>query len=156
MEKRYTILAFLSRVFMIFGITTVLLNILCLIFGDDAFGYSTIFSLGAAGVSVKTSFQYLLALTIVMLLRMVFMTDMLIKNMSITARIVSVFIGVLVVTVVFVFTFGWFPANDPLAWFMFIVCFAISCFVSVIISTVAERQENRRLDEALKRIKENY
>ena len=64
------------------------------------------------------------------------------------------FVSVFAVIIAFVFAFGWFPADDPLAWVMFVVCFAVSCAVSVIISTAAERQENRKLDEALKRIKE--
>ena len=42
----------------------------------------------------------------------------------------------------------------PLAWVIFIVCFIISCTVSTFISVLAEKQENRRLEEALKRYKE--
>ena len=154
MDKRFTVFEFLAQVFMIYGITTGLLNIFCMLFGNEAVGYSTIFSLATTGVSVATSLQFLLAVTIVIILRVVFMTDMLIKNMPLGARIAAMFVSVFAVIIAFVFLFGWFPATDPLAWIMFIVCFAVSCAVSVIISTIAERQENRKLDEALKRIKE--
>ena len=154
MDKRFTVFGFLGQVFMIYGITTGLLNIFCMIFGSEAKGYSGIFSLADTGVSVATSLQFLLAVTIVMILRAVFMTDMLIKNMPLGARIAAMFVSVFAVIVTFVFVFGWFPADDLLAWVMFIVCFAVSCAVSVTISTAAERQENRRLDEALKRVKE--
>lgn len=154
MDKRSTIFGFLSQVFMIYGITTGLLNIFCMIFGNDAVGYSNIFSLAGAGVSVATSLQFLLAVTIVIVLRVVFMTDILIKDMKLPVRIASMFISVFAVVVAFVFVFGWFPADDPLAWVMFIVCFAVSCAASVTVSTIAERQENRRLEDALKRVKE--
>ena len=154
MDKRFTVFGFLAQVFMIYGITTGLLNIFCMIFGNEAEGYSTIFSLATEGVSVATSLQFLLAVTIVIILRVVLMTDMLIKNMPLGSRIAAMFMSVFAVIIAFVFLFGWFPATDPLAWIMFIVCFAVSCAVSVIISTIAERQENRKLDEALKRIKE--
>lgn len=154
MDKRFTVFGFLAQVFMIYGITTGLLNIFCMLFGNEAAVYSTIFSLANTGVSVATSLQFLLAVTIVIILRVVFMTDMLIKSMPLGARIAAMFVSVFAVIVTFVFVFGWFPATDPLAWIMFIVCFAVSCAVSVIISTAAERQENRRLDEALKRVKE--
>ena len=154
MDKKFTIFGFLAQVFMIYGITTGLLNLFCLLFGSEAEGYSTIFSLAGAGVGVATSLQFLIAVTIVIMLRVVFMTDILIKNMSLGARIAAMFVSVFAVIIAFVFLFGWFPADDPLAWIMFIVCFAVSCTVSVIISTAAERQENRRLDEALKRVKE--
>ena len=139
---------------MIYGITTCLLNIFCIMFGNEAVGYSTIFSLAGAGVSIATSMQFLLAVTIVIILRAVFMTDLLIKNMPLPARIAAMFASVFAVIVAFVFLFDWFPANKPLAWVMFIICFAVSSTVSVIISTAAEYQENRRLENALKRVKE--
>ena len=154
MDKKFTVFGFLAQVFMIYGITTGLLNIFCMLFGRVAEGYSTLFSLAGAGVSVATSLQFLLAVTLVMLLRIVFMSDMIIKKMPLGARISAMFASVFAVTIGCVFIFGWFPVNDLLAWVMFVVCFAVSCGVSVIISTAAERQENRKLDEALKRVKE--
>jgi len=154
MDKRFTIFGFLAQVFMIYGITTGLLNIFCILFGNTAKDYSTIFSLAGAGVSIATSLQFLLAVTLVTILRAVFMTDMLIKNMPVPARITAMFVSVFAAIIGFVLLFGWFPANDPIAWIMFIVCFAVSCAASVTISTIAERQENRRLEEALRRVKE--
>ena len=154
MDKRFSIFEFLGQVFMIYGITTGLLNIFCLVFGAAAEGYSTIFSLGTSGVSIATSLQFLLAVTVTIALRVVFMTDMLIKDMAIPARIAAMIAGVFAVIIGFVIVFGWFPANDPIAWGMFIVCFSVSCAVSVMVSTAAERQENKRLEEALKRVKE--
>ncbi|MBP3858091.1 MAG: hypothetical protein IK990_21005, partial [Ruminiclostridium sp.] len=61
MDKRFTVFEFLAQVFMIYGITTGLLNIFCMLFGNEAVGYSTIFSLATTGVSVATSLQFLLA-----------------------------------------------------------------------------------------------
>lgn len=154
MDKRYTFFGFLSQIFMIYGITTGLLNIFCLIFGENAIGYSTIFSLANSGIGVGTSFQFLLAMTITVTLRMIFMTDILIKKMPLLARIISMFVGTIAVIVAFIFIFDWFPANEIMPWIMFAICFVISCTASVLISTAAERLENRRLEEALKRSKE--
>ncbi|MCM1055433.1 MAG: DUF3021 family protein [Bacteroides sp.] len=154
MEKSFSIFKFLSQVFMIYGITVGLLNIFCLLFGDSAQSVSTIFSLGKEGVSAATSFQFLLAIFVIIGLRAVFMTDILIKKMPLAARIIVMFAGVLAVIIAFVFLFGWFPADVPLAWIMFTVSFVISCAVSTLISVLAEKQENRRLEEALKRYKE--
>lgn len=154
MDKRFTIFGFLGQVFMIYGITTGLLNIFCMLFGNIAADYSSMFSLAGSGISVATSLQFLAAVTIVIVLRSIFMTDLLIKNMPLAARITTMFASVFAVILIFVFIFGWFPANDPIAWIMFVVCFIVSCAVSVAISTAAERQENKKLDEALKKIKE--
>ena len=154
MDKNFSLLKYLSQVFMIYGITTGLLNIFCILFGTSAYGLSTIFSLGNAGVGVATSFQFLLAVAVVVGLRLIFTTDILIKKMPIAARIIAMFAGAFATILVFIFAFDWFPADMPIAWIMFIVCFVISCGASTAISVLAEKQENRRLEEALKRYKE--
>lgn len=154
MDKKFSVLKFLSQVFMIYGITTGLLNIFCILFGTSARGLSTIFSLGNTGVSIATSFQFLLAVFLIVGLKFIFMTDILIKKIPLAARIIIMFAGAFATIVVFIFAFGWFPADMPIAWIMFIICFVLSCAVSTIISVLAEKQENRRLEEALKRYKE--
>ena len=154
MDQNFSVFKFLSQIFTIYGITTVLLNIFCVMFGESAYKFSTIFSLRSAGIGVATSFQFLLALFIITALRFIFMTDVLIKKMPLVARIIALFSGAFATIIAFIFIFNWFPSDMPIAWIMFIVCFMISCTVSTIISVIAERQENRKLDEALKRYKE--
>ncbi len=154
MEKKPTIFSFLAQIFMIYGITNGLLNIFCLLFGEEASGFSAIFSLGSAGVSVAVSFQFLLVITIIVTLRFIFMTDCIIKNMPLGLRTVLMFAGALTATLAFIFCFGWFPADEPKAWIMFVVCFAISAAVSTFISVLNEKQENKKLEEALQKFKE--
>ena len=76
MDKNFSVLKFLSQVFMIYGITTGLLNIFCILFGTSAYGFSTIFSLGNTGVSIATSFQFLLAVFLIVGLKFIFMTEL--------------------------------------------------------------------------------
>ncbi len=154
MDKNFSVLKFLSQVFMIYGITTGLLNIFCILFGRSAYDFSTIFSLGNTGVGIATSFQFLLAVFLIVGLKFIFMTDILIKKIPLAARIIIMFTGAFATILVFIFALGWVPANMPIAWIMFIICFVLSCAVSTVISVLAEKQENRRLEEALKRYKE--
>lgn len=154
MDKKFSVLKYLSQVFMIYGITIGLLNVFCVLFGTSAHDLSTIFSLGRAGIGVATSFQFLLAVSIIVGLRSIFFTDILIKKMAIAARIIAMFASAFAVMIAFIFLFDWFPADAPLAWIMFVVCFVISCAASTLISVLAEKQENRRLEDALKRYKE--
>ena len=153
MENRPTILKFLQRVFVIYGITTLILNIFTLIFGDAAKEMSTIFSFGNGALGVKTAMQFLLAVVILVLIETLFTTDILIKKMKITMRICLVFVSIFAVISLFVAVFGWFPTDLALPWIMFIICFAISSAVSTIITAYSEKQENKKLDEALKRFK---
>ncbi|MDE5741542.1 MAG: hypothetical protein K2H90_03750 [Oscillospiraceae bacterium] len=154
MDKKFSVLKFLSQVFIIYGVTTLLLNILCALFGTAAYGLSTIFSFGNAGVGIETSMQFLFAVLIICALKYIFMTDILIKKMPLAARIITMFASTFGVILIFIFMFGWFPADMPIAWIMFIICFIICCTVSTLLSVLAEKQENRRLEEALKRYKE--
>ena len=154
MEKNVSVLKILEEICTIFGVTTILLDVFCLLFGTSAYGFSSIFSLGERGVSIQTSLQFLLAVTIIILWKTLFMTDMVIRHMSTPVRITLLFAGAFATILVFVFLFDWFPADMPLAWVMFFLCFVISCSVSTLVSTLAERQENRRLETALKHYKE--
>ena len=154
MDKKFSVLKFLSQVFIIYGVTTLLLNILCALFGTAAYGLSTIFSFGNAGVGIETSMQFLFAVLIICALKYIFMTDILIKKMPLAARIITMFASTFGVILIFIFMFGWFPADMPIAWIMFIICFIICCTASTLLSVLAEKQENRSLEEALKRYKE--
>ena len=154
MDKKPTIFDYLSQVFMIFGITILLLNIFCLIFGEAAKDISAIFALGSEGLSVKTMLQFLLAIAIAITLRLIFMTDLIIKRMPLSARVIVLFAASLLNIMVFIIVCGWIPVNNLLGWVMFIVSFAISCTASALISILAERTENKRLEEALNKLKE--
>lgn len=154
MDKKTTIFDYLSQVFMIFGITILLLNIFCLIFGETAREFSAIFAMGSAGLSIETMLQFLLAIAITITLRFIFMTDMIIKKMPLTARIIVLFAAAFLNIVAFVIVCGWFPINDLLAWIMFLISFAVSCTASTLVSILWERTENKRLEEALNKLKE--
>ncbi len=152
MEKP-TIIKYLSKVFMIYGITVVILNIFTLIFGNDAKEMSTIFSFGGDALGVKTLMQFLLAAFILVSIETVFMTDTVIKKMKTPMRICLVFVSIFAVVSLFVAIFGWFPTNMAVPWIMFIICFGVCSAVSTFISAISERQENKKLEEALKRYK---
>ena len=154
MDKKPTVLDYLSQVFMIFGITILALNIFCLIFGESAKEFSTIFALGSEGMSVATMLQFLLAIAITITLRAVFMTDLIIKKMPLSARIIVLFAAAFLNIVVFVIVCGWFPVNNLLAWIMFIISFTVSCTLSTLVSILWEKAENKRLAEALDKLKE--
>jgi hypothetical protein len=154
MDKKNGLLDYLSQVFMNFGITVVILNVFCMIFGEEAQTMSTLFQLGKDGLAVATMMQFLLAILLINGLRVVLMTDLLIKKMPLALRIVAMFASVFGITTAGVIVFGWFPVTDALAWVMFVGCFIISCAISTGISVIAEKQENKKFEDALKRFKE--
>ena len=154
MDNKPTILDYLTQVFMIFGIAVFTLNIFCLLFGDSAREISAIFTLGSAGLTVTTMLQFLLAIGITILFRFIFMTDIIIKKMPLAARIITMFAAAFLNIMAFVILCGWFPVDNLMAWIMFLISFAISCAVSTAVSLFKEKTENRKLAEALNKLKE--
>lgn len=153
MEERKTIFDYLGEVFMMFGITMMILIILALCFGEKAQTYSTLYTFGNKGLGLATMLQFFVALIIITGLKHLFFTDILIKNMSMAARTVSMLACVLAVIISFAICFDWFPVDMWEPWVMFFLCFGICFGVSVGITVLKERSENRKLEEALERIK---
>lgn len=61
---------------------------------------------------------------------------------------------VLLATAVFVVLFGWFPINMWQSWMMFFLSFGICFFISTLLTAWKERVENRKMEEALKKLKQ--
>ena len=65
MDKKNGLLDYLAQVFMNFGITVVILNVFCMIFGEEAQTMSTLFQLGGDGLAVATMMQFLLIILLI-------------------------------------------------------------------------------------------
>lgn len=154
MEERKTIFDYLAQVLTIFGFTMIILNLFCYLFGESAKEYSTMFALGREGISTDTMMQYLMASAITVLFRFLFFTDMLIKNWRIVTRTICMIISEILMIVVFVLAFGWFPANMWQPWVLFLICFGLCFTASVTVTILKERAENRKMETALKKLKE--
>lgn len=154
METKKTIFDYIGQVFLIFGITILVLNVFCILFGDSAKNFSTMFALGSAGLRVQTMLQFFGVAVCIVFLRFLFFTDVIIKKMPIVVRAVSMVTAVVLVIAVFIWAFGWFPVHIWRAWVMFFFCFGVSFAISMVVTTWKERMENRKMEEALARIKQ--
>lgn len=154
MRKNNTIFDFVGQIFIIFGFTVICLNIFCLLCGEDAKEFSTIFELGRKGISSATLFQFLLEAVFIVILREIFFTDKWIKKASIGVRTVGMFSSVIITIILLVCLFGWFPIDMWQPWVCFILSFATCAGVSTIVSVLKEKSENKKMEEALQRLKE--
>lgn len=152
MEERKKLLDYLAQAMLVFGITILIVAILCILVGDNAKGYSTIFAAGSTGIPINTVLQYLLSSICITALRFLFFTDAIIKNMSVAARTIVMFISVIVLIGIFAHIFGWFPIDDPLCWISFFICFGICFIISSVISISKEKSDNKQLAEGLKNL----
>ncbi|MCM1038834.1 MAG: hypothetical protein NC434_05870 [Ruminococcus sp.] len=153
MEDRKTVFHYIGNVFMIFGITVFILNVFCIVVGEECQGYSTMFSLGGEGLSCLTMFEFLLVAVCTVALRFLFFTDTIIKNMTLIARTVGMVAAEVLVVSVFIFLCGWFPVDEWKPWGMFFLSFAVCFVISAACAALNERMENRKMQEALERVK---
>ena len=155
MEEKKTIFDYLAQVLLIFGFAMLMLNIFCLIFGDSAKGFSAMFELGSKGVPVNVAFQFLCVSILTVGARFVFFTDIFIKEMPVLLRTVCMLTIIVMLIVVFAAMFHWFPVGMWEPWAMFFLCFGISFLGSYAVTRIKEKAENKRMEEALKRLKQN-
>lgn len=153
MEERKTIFAYIGQIFGTFGMSVVILNVFCWLFGEEAKEFSTMFALGEKGLTSATMMQYLLVSALIVGERYLFFTDVLIKRLSVPLRTAGMAAAVVFCIAVCVAVFGWFPVDLWQAWAMFFLCFG-GCFcLGIAISGARERAENRKMEAALERLK---
>ena len=154
MEEKKTIFDYLVQVMAIFGFTMLVLNIFCLAFGRSASAISAIFALGEKGIPADVAFQFLCVSVLMTGARFVFFTDQLIKKMPVWLRTVGMLTFAVVVIAVFTCLFHWFPVDQWRPWLMFFLCFGICFIASSLFVALREKAENKRMEEALRRLQE--
>ncbi|MDE5909730.1 MAG: hypothetical protein K2H52_13460 [Lachnospiraceae bacterium] len=156
MEERKTIIEYIEQVMKIFGFSIIMLNIFCILFGESARDFSSMFAMGNEGLRVVTMLQFLTLAVWIVFCRFLFFTDIMIKNMRIVWRACCMLGAILIVMVICITAFQWFPKDYWLPWVMFFISFLISFVVSLAVTAFKEKSENKRMEEALeKMIKRN-
>lgn len=153
MERKKNFWDYSTQILAIFGITMIVMNIFCIIVGSEAEEISSLFALGNKGISTATAFQFLGMSILIVFSRILFFTDILIKKMCIAARTVGMLACVIVLIAIFVAVFHWFPVHEWICWLMFSICFMISFILSLTITILKEKTENRQMEKALEEIK---
>lgn len=154
MEERKHLLDYLAQIFQIFGITILVITVICHFIGDKAKDYSTMFRLGSRGIPIYTILQFFLSSVCITGIRFLFFSDTIFKKMSIAKRTMAMVLSVIVLTGGFAYLFGWFPVNEAVCWISFFICFGICFVISAVVSYLKETMDNKQLEKALKRLKE--
>ena len=155
MGEKKNFLTYVEQVFMILGVSLLVITGICAILGEESQGYSTMFALGSEGIPINTVMEYLLSSVCITALRFVFFTDALIKRWTTAGRTIAMVAAVIILVGVFAYAFGWFPVDDPKCWMAFLVSFGICFVLSAVLSVKKERLENQQLERALQQMKES-
>lgn len=153
MDKKKLFLQYIEEVFMIFGIMIMIMNVLCFIFGESAKGISQLFIFGNKGLSTSIMLQFFCIALISVILDYIFLTDKLIKNMSLLLRIICMMSFFLMIIISFIILFEWFPINMWEPWLLFGISFGISFLIGCVVNVRKERLENEKMARALEELK---
>lgn len=96
----------------------------------------------------------LLTSVLIVTFKLLFFTDCVIKKASIGMRTIGMFLSIILMMVLCIFLFDWFPVNQWQPWIMFFLCFGVSAAVSTFVSVIYEKMENQKMDEALQKLKQ--
>lgn len=149
MIKKNTIFDFMINAMVVFAISIISICLFTFLFGKEAEEVSSLFALGEKGIPLSTVVQFLVLAFMITAMQWIFFTDKIIKTLSLTLRIISMFVMIIIMIAVFAAVFQWFPVNMIKPWIMFFICFAIYATVSVILSGLKEKKENEKMQEAL-------
>lgn len=153
MEEKKTLFDYMGQIFITFGFSILTLNVFCVLVGEEAQEVSTIYSMGKEGLSVSTMMQFFGVAVCITGLRALFFTDKVIKRMSVVARSACMLTSIVAMVVLCAVVFGWFPVTMWQSWAGFFITFGL-CFVgSVCLMTIKEKTENRKMEEALQKLK---
>lgn len=153
MKKQETIFDFFGKVFLLFGVTVLLLLVISQVLGNDVKDDTVMFSLGNEGLPTATLLQFLSIAFIISTLNVVFTSEKIIKSGSNGLRIIGLLGSIIIVMSLYIYFFQWFPLNNVESWLMFFGMFAISFGGSVGIVFTKEKLENKQMEEGLNRIK---
>lgn len=140
---------FVSQVLILFSIDVLCLMAIGSIFGDDAKNVSTLFQFGSHGLAVSTLMQFLFCAVIIIVLKEIFSSDRIFKNMMSLWRTIFMLFSVLIVIIGFIIVFDWFKLNNYYAWIGFAICFGGGFIISTLVMIIKTRWESKKYDKLL-------
>ena len=154
MEREKTIFDFLEKVLVTFGASIFALSILCMLVGESAKEVSPIYALGSEGLSIHILIQIFAMSILIVGWKFLFLTDKIIKNMSETIRMIAMFAAIALTIIVFIIAFDWFPVMTWKAWVCFFISFGVCSGISTATVMLKNKMENKKMQDALQKIKQ--
>lgn len=146
---RCIVLAFAAQVFVVM--------LILFVFPVDVQGkqseISSIFQEPGA-ISRCTLLEFFVVAVCTSVIRFVFMSEVLIKSLKLSGRIICMF-GIELLMVAFaVWQFKWFHTSNVNAWMGFLVSFSICFVLSVLLTIKSEKKANSDMNNALHKVQE--
>ncbi len=155
-EKGNIVFRLLNQVLITFSIDILILMLLATLVGDEARSMSTIYQLGSKGLASATLVQFLISSVTIVFLRNVFLSEKLFKKLSTLQRTIFMVLCMLLIHIVYIILFGWFPLDNRFAWISFLVLFTGGFTMGLLIMLLKIKLDNRQYDKLLSQYKEMH
>lgn len=152
-ENNIKSIGFFTQMLVIFGVTTLMILGMGLLFGEEGKTYSTLFELGGQGISYKVLLQFFLSSIILSAIVKIFHYEKWLTNISFFIRTIIMLICIIAIMIVFIIVFDWFPASSWQGWIGFIISFGVCFGVATASMIVKKKKEDKRYEELLEEYK---
>lgn len=149
MDNKTTVTMFVSRTLFSFSLTILFVVVVGSFLGDGAKAASTLFALGAQGITYTAVWQALALSLYATTVRTIFMSELVFKKMMLLWRTIWMFVLILAGIGLLSVAFGWIPGNEPLGWIMYVACFGTFSGVSALVMVLKTRYEDARVNRKL-------
>ena len=136
-----------------FGLTTAFSVIVIRLVGEELKGETGMTMLGSEGIPIAFLLQFLIADMIVMALRKLFLSDLCIKNMKPSPRVMLFLVTALITMTGFILVFRWFP---PTGLFVFLPGSVCAIILNAVRMFRRENTKNKELADALEQYKSTH
>lgn len=147
--KKQQIIPSIAEIFTLSILFISVFNIVLREQSEELSQMSELFALCGEGISFKTLGEFLLMAIVIGLVKYVWFSDQLFKNMLMSLRITFMLISVFVLAGSASVIFNWFPSNMWQAWAGFVASFLISTVLSFSVMMIESRMESRKYKKAL-------
>lgn len=147
---------FVAQTLILFAVNILMLMLLAHFVGDGARTISPLYRMGSGGLATATMLQFLLSSAVIIALKNFIYSERYFKKLMTLWRTVIMLFGVLVISILFILIFHWFPLDAGFAWAGFFICFGGSFIAASLFMIVKTKLESRRYDELLSDYKDQH
>lgn len=145
---------FAAQVMIIFAVEILVIAIAGALWGEESMDFSNLYQLGGKGIANTTILQLFMCSIVLNLVQSISMSAKIFQNVMMLWRTgIMVVLSVLVI-LIFVICFGWFPLDFWPAWVGFFISFGLCFLGSTILMVIKTKLEQKKYDRLLKVYKE--
>lgn len=143
---------FMFLTFMAFTTAITVITFIGVVAGEDMISYSTFYVNG--GVSLTAIIQILALAIITALINIIFDNESLVSRIRVLYLTIMKLFIILLIAIVFIIVFQWFPVDEVYAWISFIAMFLVCFIVATIASVLVTRKKDKEYEVLLNKYKE--